>query len=504
MNLTITPSSINTITATACDNYTWNNQTYNQSGIYTGTTANCITEKLNLTITPSTIYFADADNDGFGNPTITQLACSQPIGYVANSNDCNDANANINPTAPEICDGIDNNCNGQIDEGCNVIATQLVGATCGAVMQNTYLTIAATQIVGATGYRFRVTNLTTNSVQIIDRVPFFWFQFNTVNDLTYNTNYSIEVMVQIAGIWPGNYGTACLVTTPSISGTGPKAATLVSSQCGSTLASISTTFGSNNLSGVTGYRFRLTNTNDGTVQVLDRNVHWLSLNMFQIFNYGVTYTVEVAIKTTGTTYSAYGNICNITAPAIPSIQNVCDTQIPKSFINFGTKSSIAVTSYKFEITNTLTNSVQTLIKPVHYFNFKELSGIMPNTVYSIRVAVKTGLTFSEFSVACNITSPLANREIFAQGVLQESITENFEVLVLPNPFTDNFALNITSSSTEKIEIKIFDMIGKLLESRELQFDDIQNFSIGNNYPSGVYSVIVTQNDNFKTIRVIKR
>ncbi|WP_293890837.1 YDG domain-containing protein, partial [Flavobacterium sp.] len=51
--LTITPSSIHTTTHTACDSYTWNSVTYTESGIYTGPTANCVTEKLDLTITPS-------------------------------------------------------------------------------------------------------------------------------------------------------------------------------------------------------------------------------------------------------------------------------------------------------------------------------------------------------------------------------------------------------------------------------------------------------------------
>ena len=53
MNLTITPSSTNTTTASACNSYTWNEQTYTQSGVYAGNTANCVTQALNLTITPS-------------------------------------------------------------------------------------------------------------------------------------------------------------------------------------------------------------------------------------------------------------------------------------------------------------------------------------------------------------------------------------------------------------------------------------------------------------------
>ena len=46
-------STTTTTTASACDYYLWNGTTYTTSGVYTGTTANCITESLNLTITPS-------------------------------------------------------------------------------------------------------------------------------------------------------------------------------------------------------------------------------------------------------------------------------------------------------------------------------------------------------------------------------------------------------------------------------------------------------------------
>ena len=62
-------------------------------------------------------WYRDMDGDGFGNAAVTQTACTQPTGYVANSNDCNDNNFNIKPTATEVCDGVDNDCDGSTDEG---------------------------------------------------------------------------------------------------------------------------------------------------------------------------------------------------------------------------------------------------------------------------------------------------------------------------------------------------------------------------------------------------
>ena len=65
----------------------------------------------------STTFYIDNDNDGFGHSSNTIQACTAPTGYVSNNTDCTDTDATIYPNAPELCDGLDNNCDGYVDEG---------------------------------------------------------------------------------------------------------------------------------------------------------------------------------------------------------------------------------------------------------------------------------------------------------------------------------------------------------------------------------------------------
>ncbi len=72
-----------------------------------------------------TQVYPDADGDGYGTALGGACLCAIPAtGYATQAGDCNDQSAAAHPGAPEICDGLDNNCNGQIDEagaqGCSV------------------------------------------------------------------------------------------------------------------------------------------------------------------------------------------------------------------------------------------------------------------------------------------------------------------------------------------------------------------------------------------------
>ena len=105
-------------------------------------------------------WYADADGDGYGDPENSTTSCEREGTYVLNALDCNDSDASIfpgntqfeaddacvqdldgdgygsmsptvpadfgtdcddttvdvNPSAQEVCDEVDNNCNGEVDE----------------------------------------------------------------------------------------------------------------------------------------------------------------------------------------------------------------------------------------------------------------------------------------------------------------------------------------------------------------------------------------------------
>ncbi|MFA9220135.1 MAG: beta strand repeat-containing protein, partial [Sediminibacterium sp.] len=118
--LTITPLSSNTTNATSCDSYTWSvsGLVYTTSGTYS-VVSGCHTEILSLIINTSTVYYVDADGDGYGT-SATANFCSAPVsGYSLVTGDCNDSQFAINPGASEDCfNAVDDNCDGNINEGC--------------------------------------------------------------------------------------------------------------------------------------------------------------------------------------------------------------------------------------------------------------------------------------------------------------------------------------------------------------------------------------------------
>ncbi len=61
-------------------------------------------------------WYADRDDDGYGDPAATTTACAAPAGHVATAGDCDDGAASVHPGAVEVLDGRDDDCDGVVDE----------------------------------------------------------------------------------------------------------------------------------------------------------------------------------------------------------------------------------------------------------------------------------------------------------------------------------------------------------------------------------------------------
>jgi hypothetical protein len=302
-------------------------------------------------------------------------------------------------------------------------------------------------------------------------------------------------MIQRNGVWLGYYGPACQVSTPAVLVPGGPA-TVNPSQCGGVLPTISTLIATTSLANVTGYRFRVTNAAiPSQVQIIDRNqFNWFALTMLATYNYGATYFVEISIKTNGV-YSAFGSPCAVTAPAVPMLVN-CGATIATKGTLVSVTSKDRVTAYRFQITNLNTSVITTIDRTQNWFTFNNVPGFTPGGLYGVQVAVMTSGVFSDFGEGCEITAPAAARD--------NGEELSFSAVAYPNPFAESFSIRVTTASEENMAVRVYDMTGKLIETRNASLLDMQTLQVGDRYPAGVYNVVLTQGENVETLRVIKR
>jgi hypothetical protein len=114
-------------------------------------------------------------------------------------------------------------------------------------------------------------------------------------------------------------------------------------------------------------------------------------------------------------------------------------------------------------------------------------------------------TLSVSVVAINGTGPstaktLAIAKTTACGarIAPEADAEAFKVVAYPNPSTEGFTI---SSNVKSFGVQVYDMLGRSIEQRKVSSGSTQ---IGAAYPSGTYTLKVSQGENQKTVIVIKR
>ncbi|HHO53625.1 MAG TPA: hypothetical protein ENK18_22825 [Deltaproteobacteria bacterium] len=69
-----------------------------------------------LDLSTARTFFLDRDLDSVGDADVTLTACALPPGWTPEPGDCDDSDRRRHPWALELCDGIDNDCDGAIDD----------------------------------------------------------------------------------------------------------------------------------------------------------------------------------------------------------------------------------------------------------------------------------------------------------------------------------------------------------------------------------------------------
>jgi hypothetical protein len=502
------------------DNLT-NTYTNLRLGSYTfNSVAGVFNSRFELRFAALPTFYQDADGDSFGSAFNTIEAETAPVGYVANSSDCDDALATVNVNATEVLgNGIDDNCDGITDEA-TYPASGLISTSCGVTLTNLSNALYAQQLTTYTaqngpiqGYRFAVSD--GQNTRIYDSAVSNFSLLNLPGGATYATTYSVRVSVKLAGYWRP-YGATCSVTTPAV----PNSTSIVHPSCGSVMSSFWDSVFCNRVAGATGYRFRVRN-GATIVGSYDSTINRFSFTNIGISNFafGVTYSIDVLLKF-GNTWrpdTEYGSVCTLTSPAAPPssriVSPLCGSTIASYWTAIYAQQVTGAQGYRFEVSTG--GQSYTFDSAVGRFNLRNVVGLplTANTTYSIRVSVLYNAVYYDYGSECSVTTAAVVSRI-ADTTSAESASESaerqigsdpvFVPIAYPNPFVDTFRIAMPEERGDIIHLLIYDLGGKLITKEDVFATDMESYQFGSSLQSGDYLLVISQGSSIKSMHINKR
>jgi len=374
--------------------------------------------------------------------------------------------------------------------------TKIQNSQCGTTLASLTTNITADAVVGVNNYRFKVVQGETT--RFLETTARYFNLKSLEGGVFYNTTYTVSVATQYNGNW-SEYGTECSVSTPS------GLTKIQNSQCGITLASLSTNVMADAVAGVNNYRFKV--VQGETTRFFETTASYFNLKSLDggVF-YNTTYTVSVATKYNGA-WSDYGTECTVTTPSgLTKIKDSqCGTTLASLSTSIAANAVTGVSNYSFKVVQG--GTTRTIETGTAAFSLKFLvGGASSGTTYTISVATKYNGVWGEYGTECVVTTPGSSQSSVSRqaATATEIVSDAVSVLAYPSPFETTFKLDFQSSSESSVDVSVYDMIGRLLENQEVKSSEINNLELGNGYPSGVYNVIITQGIEVKTVRLIKK
>ena len=374
---------------------------------------------------------------------------------------------------------------------------------------------AANTVTQATLYRYRVAVSTAPSSYFYAETTYPSFRLTDVVGLTptYGTTYNVDIQNEF--LISGNtvtsaYGTMCTVTTQTATNI-----TVPTNQCGQLLAAVNSKIYVNGVAGATMYTYRIAKqsapTQYGYIETPYSNFRLTAplTSGSVVIEHNTVYLVAVSV-TTASGSSNFNGECTITTPVGPTTllqASQCGDDetpyvIPTKSTKVYTDNFVSGATYTFKLEQydgpTLL-ATKYATSPINYFDCNMFVGenaLLPNTKYNVYVSINY-YGQGDYDRDCVIRTPAALKQ-------EDNMITDFKAVAYPNPFANNFMIDVKSSSDSSVNLKVYDMIGRLIEQRDVRISDLETTTIGDRYPSGVYNVVVSQESTVQTVRVVKR
>ncbi len=388
--------------------------------------------------------------------------------------------------------------------------TQLSSGSCNITPSLYSSILFADAVTGATDYEYQLTNTSLGYTQAFAKTNNN-FNLSQFTGLLNGTTYTVQVRVKVGGVY-GAYGPICTVTAPTII----PLTTLSVGSCNTTPALFSTILFADNIVGATQYEYKLNNIALGYSQSFVKSNNNFNLTQFTGLLTNTTYTVKVR-SMVGGVFGAYGSGCDVTTPAtLPTTQlsvGSCNSS-PATFTTILFADGLSgATQYEFLITNSGLGYTQSFVKSNANFNLSQFSGLALSTTYSVQVRANT-FGWGPYGASCDVLTPASalimpggsnsNTNTFYYKTVNTTSELLLDAMVYPNPFKDEFSINLLNYFVEEqITISIYDLTGKLIETKVCMPSHANELIFGSGYTAGLYNVNIIQGNNLRSIKVLK-
>ena len=190
-----------------------------------------------------------------------------------------------------------------------------------------------------------------------------------------------------------------------------------------------------------------------------------------------------------------GEACDPASSYSPAVQVIVNQSTAAGKIEVG-NSIVSKKSDETELT------LKYYIGAIQWQKAASLTGVFTNIPLSTSSTyITTGLTETTYFrtlVSNGDCSAVASDPVVV------NVASEFKALAYPNPFETEFNINLTPQSTDPIELKIYDMLGRLIENHQVKSSEINSMRIGTTYPSGFFTVLIKQGQQERNVKVLKK